>query len=106
MQSEERRMQNVMILFDGTEDDADLILVPEDMAEHINTIAHEFFRWAADPSSVHDFWAMQPNGRKVLALGTNEFIWYLNHHVITSGEQAEIVAQHIHYDPQYPTAYF
>ena len=106
MQNEECIMQKVMILFDGIEDDADLILVPDAMAERINTIAHEFFRWAADPGSVHDFWATQPNGKRVLALDTSAFIWYLNHHVITNGEQAEIVAQHIHYDPQYPTAYF
>ena len=95
-----------MILFDGIEDDADLILVPEDIAEQIDDIAHQFFRWAADPASVHNFWAILPNGKKALALDTKEFVWYLNHHVITNGKRAEIVAQHIPYDSKYPTAYF
>ena len=95
-----------MILFDGMENDADLLFVPDGIAEQIDDIAHQFFRWAADPASVHDFWVTHPSGRKVLALDTKEFVWYLNHHVITSGERAEIVAQHIPYNSKYPTAYF
>ena len=99
-------MQNVMILFDGMEEDADHILVPDDLAKRIDAVAQEFFRWASDPATVHDFWRTLPNGRKAPALDAKEFVWYLNHHVITTGELAEIVAQHIPYDSKYPTAYF
>lgn len=98
-------MQNVMILY-FAEEDADMLLVPDGVAGRIDAVAQEFFRWAADPASVHDFWVTHPSGRKVLALDTKEFVWYLNHHVISDGEKAEIVAQHIPYDSKYPTAYF
>ena len=106
MQNEECKMQNVMILFDGMEADADMILVPDGLAMRIDAVAQEFFRWASDPATVHDFWLTLPNGRKALALDTKEFVWYLNHHAIDNGERAEIVAQHIPYDSKYPTAYF
>ena len=48
-------MQNVMILFDGMEADADMILVPDGLAMRIDAVAQEFFRWASDPATVHDF---------------------------------------------------
>lgn len=98
-------MKRAMIYF-FSDEDADMILVPEGVADRIAAISQEFFRWASAPDSVHDFWTTLPNGKKVLSLDTKEFVWYLNHHVITNGEQAQIVAQHVPYDSQYPTAYF
>jgi hypothetical protein len=42
----------------------------------------------------------------VLSIGTEEFLWWINHYAISDLATAAIVKQHTHFCPAYPSAHF
>lgn len=99
-------MRLVNLLFDEEYEDVDLISVPDGIADSIDTIAQQFFRWLGDPENARRFYVTLPDGKDVLSVDTKEFVWWLNHVFLPAGQTAEIVTQHTSHHSEYPTANF
>lgn len=99
-------MQNIYIVFDDDHEDADLICVPDEIANNIDNIVQLFFNWMGNKHNNHTFWAHTKSGFQYLLLGTDEFIWWLNNHYLHSGEMAIVIERHVRYNPRYKMACF
>ena len=97
------------MLFDEDYQDVDILEVPEKIAENIESIVREFNMWLCTPGNGSRFLVETASGKKVLAIGTKEFVWWLQNIKIKEidGEKTvEIVKEHTTFDDSLPTANF
>lgn len=98
-------MRPINIVYEECYDNVDIVLVPEDIANSIESVAQEFFCWLLAPENNKRFVIPHEKWGEVLLIGAKEFLWWLNNIKIT-GEEATILHQHTSYVPEYPTAEF
>lgn len=94
-------MRKINLVFDEVYNDVDILLVPDDIAEGIESVMLEFGRWLSCDEYAKYFRTGQG---KFLAIGTSEFLWWLNHIRIIEGTKASILEQHAEFDPLLPIA--
>ena len=94
-------MKKINLIFDEVYDDVDILLVPDDIAECIESVMLEFGRWLSCDENAKCFRTGQG---KFLAIGTSEFLWWLNSIKITQGCKATIFTKHTECDPSLPKA--
>lgn len=97
-------MKKINVLFADEYDDVDILLVPDHIAESIETVTQQFFDWTSINQS--HFMVTDEHGNQFKSVGTNEFIWWLNTHYIIGSEKATILESHTTYRPDYPTSEF
>lgn len=109
-------MKLINILYDYEYDDiedtiivtdyVDIISVPDVVCNNLDTIVQKFFDWVANTKN-HKYHIKNANGEEVLAVGTNEFIkWLNNNYIQCENQEIKIVEEHTSYNPNYPSALF
>jgi hypothetical protein len=98
-------MKPINILYDGLIDDVDIVLVPDEIADSIEQVVGEFWRWLEVPENKKRFLKPDEKWGQVLSVDTKEFLWWMNNIKIT-GEEAMILQQHTSFVTEYPTAEF
>ncbi len=89
-------MKLVCILYDDMYDEADIIAVPDSLYDNIQELGQQFQWWLGEAE--HDFWITRPNGQRVLAVGTAEFVWWLNKQLGDDhNEKVKIVEENVRY---------
>ena len=102
-------MRGINLLFDEDYQDVDILEVPEKIAANIESIVREFNAWLCIPCNGARFLVETASEKKVLAIGTKEFVWWLNNvklEEFDEKEKVKIVKQHTDYDDSLPTACF
>ena len=99
-------LRRVNIVYEMDYNDADILWIPSNLANDIDDVAQEFFRWVGVPENGCRFLVKGEDGHEVLNIDTEEFLWWLNHIKITNEPKATIAVQHTSYDPHCPIAYF
>ncbi len=90
-------MKRINIVFDDAFDDADIIVIPDEIFSRIEEIGQEFLDWvpqAEDP----DYWTMI-DGRRCAVAETDGFIKWLNATYCKDLEKAFVVARNTKYEP-------
>jgi len=95
----------INVVFEYEYDDVDILSVPDYIAENIDNVVANFCTWQRDPKNAERFLVPYEN-RMVLSIGTEEFLWWINHYAISDLATAAIVKQHTHFCPAYPSAHF
>ena len=99
-------MKHINIVYDDYFDDADILLVPDYVAEHIKSVVMQFNKWLVIPENHGPFLVSTENGAFCLSIDTEEFLWWLNNILITDDSKAVVVKQHTSFNPEYPIAEF
>ncbi len=97
-------MQKINLIYDDILDDVDILLVPDCIAYDIENVIQEFGYWLSVPENSDQFLNATINGHRYLAIGTAEFMWWLNNIKITGENKAVITDQHTTYNPGFPVA--
>ena len=90
-------MKRINIVFDDAFDDADIIVIPDDIFSRIEEIGQEFLNWvpqAEDP----DYWTII-DGRRCAVAETDGFIKWLNATYCNDLENAFVAARNTNYEP-------
>ena len=98
-------MKQINLVFEDDFSDVDILLVPDYVAENIDHIVLEFNKWLLKPENRLQFLAPY-KGKMELAIGTEEFLWWLNNCFIQENDASTILKQHTTLCPTYPAAYF
>jgi hypothetical protein len=99
-------MKLINIVYGDETDDADILLVSDYVHDNIDQVVQNFFDWA-ESTNEHGYFVVDVCGNKVLSLGTDEFIKWLNDNYFQSENKEMVVAKaHTKYNPKYPTAEF
>ena len=86
--------------------DVDIVSVPDFVCNNIDAVVQKFFYWASSTRD-HGYFVQNTSGHEVLAVGTNEFIKWLNDNYIQYENQEIVVVEaHTKYNPNYPSAEF
>lgn len=99
-------MKRVYVVFDNIFDDVDILLVPAEIASNIERVVWEFNNWLSFPENRSRFVVENVNGYGIIGIGTEEFLWWLNHVRIDTTQKATILAQHTKLVSDYPRAEF
>lgn len=99
-------MINVNIVYDDDTEDVDIIAVPDNIANDIDNITQLFFNWLKDKRNQQRFLIKNAQGKEILSIDTNDFIWWLNTHYMDTLETAYLVSQHTSLCSEYPTTVF
>ncbi|MDR1094369.1 MAG: hypothetical protein LBL66_09515 [Clostridiales bacterium] len=103
------KLINVLYPYDSDSydyDDADILLVPDFVHDHIEDVVQTFFDWTASTRE-HGYFVPDEKGGEVLAVGTDEFVKYLNDNYFQSENQETVVVKaHTKYNAGYPSAEF
>ena len=100
------KMKQINVLYDDDFEDVDILLVPDDIALHIDDVTQQFIKWLNIPENRCRFLILNGSGNQVLGVDTEEFLWWLNHIKILDEQKASIVCQHTKYINTLPTAEF
>lgn len=92
-------MTKINIVFDNVLEDADIIIVPDEIATKIEMIGQQFLDWVPNAND-SDYWTII-DGRKCSVAETNGFIKWLNCHYCLDAEKARIIKKNTNYDPNY-----
>ena len=99
-------MRPINIVYEDNYDSVDIVLVPEHIANSIGSVVQEFFCWLLVTENNKRFMIPHDKWGEVLAIGANEFVWWLNNIKTHDEEKASIVQQHTSFVEEYPTAEF
>ena len=102
-------MKIINIVFDGDFHDVDLLKVPDYIAEDIEKITQNFFNWVVHPDNRGLFMkTIHTNQglKEYLCVGTEEFIWWLRKFAVVNDDTITLLAQHVSFHPEYPSADF
>lgn len=99
-------MKNINIVYEEDYEDVDIVQVPDDIADDIDLVVNEFFKWVAIPENHIRFQIENAEGKTVLNIDTEEFLWWLNHIKITDESRAIIIKQHTSVCLEWPVADF
>ena len=90
-------MKRVNIVFDDVFDDADILLIPDEIFSRIEEIGQEFLQWL--PSTENpEYWTII-NGRRCMVAETDGFIKWLNATYCKDLQKAIVVARNTNYEP-------
>ena len=98
-------MREINIVFEYDYDDVDILLVPNYIANNIETVTQKFFSWLNNPENQKPF-LVPYKGQLVLQIGTQAFLWWINNYETPTNVVAEIKHEHVKYDPALPSAHF
>ena len=98
-------MKLINLVYDDELDEADVLEVPDYIADNIEYYVMEFNGWLFDPENRQRFLAPY-KGRMELAIGTEEFVWWLNCYHASEKEASTIIGQHTSLRHGLPVAYF
>ena len=98
-------MKPINLVFENDLSDVDILFVPDYVAENIDHMVLEFNKWLLKPENRIKFLAPY-KGKMELAIGTEEFLWWLNNCLIQEDENSTVFKQHTTFCPTYPAAYF
>lgn len=98
-------MKLINLVFDEELNEVDILEVPDHIADNIEHYVVEFNRWLFDPENRKRFLAPY-KGHLELAIGTEEFLWWLNFYHSSEKESSTIIRQHTTFCPSSPVAYF
>ena len=99
-------MKHINIVYDDNFDDVDIIAVPDNIAQNIESVVQEFMEWVSTPKNQKRFVVKSAEGNLVLSVGTDEFLWWLNNMKPTVDAKASLVCQHTVLMPGLPVADF
>ena len=99
-------MKRINLLYDLEYDDVDILLVPDYIADNIESIVRHFNIWLQDSKNAQPFLKTDNKGMRYLNIETEDFLWWINNVIITDGCKAEIEKQHVPYSNEYPVAEF
>lgn len=97
-------MRLINLLFEYDYDDVDVVLVPDYIAENIESVTQLYHKWTWEDKT-HFGWKKAPDGHMYVECGTELFLWWLNNYFREYGEST-LVEAHTKYVPEYPTADF
>lgn len=93
-------MTKINIVYDDMYCDADIVAVPDEIADHLGDLVSMFLDWSP-PENDNDYWKTI-NGKKYLSIETIGFVkWLNNYHCKTMKEKAYIVVQNTNYCSDY-----
>ena len=96
----------INLLYEYDYDDVDIICVPDNIADNIEETVQSYQSWMYKNIDKHSFWRFSASGCKILSLGTDEFLWWLNGQCIKSGEKAHLISSHVKFRDELPFADF
>ena len=99
-------MQPINIVYEECYDNVDIVLVPDDIANSVESVVQEFFCWLRVPENNHRFMVPHEQWGEVLMIGAKEFVWWLNHVKLPGEEKALILQQNTTFVETYSTAEF
>ena len=97
-------MKKVNIVFDDIFDDADIIMIPDEIFSRIEEIGQEFLNWVpyAEDS---DYWMMK-DGKRYTIAETDGFIKWINATYCKKLEKTFVIARNTKYDASLKTVEF
>ena len=98
-------MKKINLVFGYEYKHADILLVPNAIADDLDAVVQEFFRWIGNPANNKRF-LVPHNGEMVLSVGTDEFLWWINRYKTTDEDAAVILERDTRAVRDYPTADF
>ena len=69
----------------------DIVNIPDEVAENLDEVVSEFFKWMFDKTNNHKYWVMEEGKKKYCSYTTEAFIDWINE-FITKEEKATIIA--------------
>lgn len=83
----------VNITFDDEESlrYVDIVNIPDEVAENLDEVVSEFYKWMFDKTNNHKYWVIEENKKKYCSYTTEAFIDWINE-FITKEEKATIIA--------------
>ena len=98
----------VYACFDKSIDDFDIIDLPEEIVDKIDTIQPQFFKWLFDKKNNHDYWICEDGVKMYCSYGSEAFIDWLNNYILDrSAKKATIIERcSINIKSEYPTIHF
>ena len=97
-------MKKINIVFDDVFDDADILVIPDEIFSRIEEIGQEFLDWIPQAED-SDYWTMI-DGRRCAVAETDGFIKWLNATYCKDLEKAFVVARNTNYEPSLKTIEF
>lgn len=98
-------MKRINLVFEYDYDDAAILLVSDEIADNINAVVQEFFKWVGNPANNERF-LVPYNGKMVLSVGTDAFLWWLNQYKKSEEGDAIVLQEHTTAVEGYPVADF
>jgi hypothetical protein len=97
-------MKKINIVFDDIFDDADIIMIPDEIFSRIEEIGQEFLNWVpyAEDS---DYWMMK-DGKRYTIAETDGFIKWINTTYCKNLEKTFVIARNTKYDASLKTVEF
>lgn len=99
-------MRPINVVYEECYDHVDIVSVPEDIANDIESVVQEFFCWLIVPENKKRFLIPHEKWGEVLLIGAREFVWWLNHIKLSGEEKASILQEDTTFVEEYPTADF
>ena len=99
-------MRYINLVYEDDYEDADILLVPDEIADNIDTVMREFFRWIKLSENNFRFKVKIGEGKEVLSIDTEGFLWWLNNVKLQGEAKATIEKQHTMMWKGYPIAEF
>ena len=97
-------MTKLNIVFDGIFENADIIAVPDEIADKIEQLGQEFLEWVTETSDSD--YQMIVDGKVCVVAETDGFIKWLNSCYCPESEKVYVIARNTNYCPEYKTIEF
>ena len=99
-------MKRINMIFDNEYESADILLVPDQIADEIDKVVWDFNIWLKNSEQAQRFAVTAANNKTYLNINTEDFIWWLNNIKLVGDERAQLEQQFVPYIPAYPIAEF
>ena len=98
----------VTVFYDETARDADIIELPETIANDLPAIQERFFRWLFDKNNDHGYWVFENGEKKLCAYDAEAFVFWVNKECLCRGcKKASVVEKYAQkIDPAAPCLFF
>lgn len=97
-------MTKVNIVFDSMFEEADIIVIPDELTSKIEAIGQEFLDWLPNTND-SDYWTIIDE-QKYLVAETDGFIKWLNSYYCSETEKAYVLMKKVKYCPLYKVIEF
>lgn len=84
-------MQKINVIYEGDTEHADIISVPDSIAQKLDETVQLFFDWLKIRENHIPFLHEIRPGRMVLMIGAKEFVWWLNNSFAENQEKADLL---------------
>ena len=99
-------MVRVNILYENEIEDVDIILVPKEIANKIETVTQKFFNWIFEEENKKRFQKENEKDHVYTAVSAKDFIWWINKYEIHNPPYASLVEEHTTLCSDFPIALF